>query len=422
MANVIIMAGAGERAFCAGGDVAALAQWNKEGKKGQARSTSYFGLEYKLDHLIATYPKPYIAYMDGITMGGGVGLSVHAPFRIATERTIFAMPETTIGFFPDVGGTFFLPRLDGYIGKYLALTSDRLKGVNVFYAGIATHYVHSSTLGDLTARLSELRFADSFDLDKRNTLVNETIEEFAINIPRDEPPLLRGDFRDAIDRCFHPDTVEEILQALQKEEASGGQFSTWAGNTLTTLTERSPTSLKVTARQMVAFKETDIAEVFRREHQLAGRFMAHHDFTEGVTARLIEKRTPQWQPATLEEVSNQDVDKMFLADGKSLDLLSPQLYTEYPTANSIGLPNEATIANTLRDNNFKSFKEVFQFYNDTRRNKLGVREKIEDSLQRIARLEKGSDGDRVRPLADMVQEEQEKKDRVSIQEQSSSDT
>jgi 3-hydroxyisobutyryl-CoA hydrolase len=130
LANVIVIKGAG-RAFCAGGDVAALAQQNERGPDGQKESTDYFALEYKLDHLIATYSKPYVAFLDGITMGGGVGLSVHAPFRVATEKTIFAMPETTIGFFPDVGGSFFLPRLDGQLGTYLALTSEQLKGVNV---------------------------------------------------------------------------------------------------------------------------------------------------------------------------------------------------------------------------------------------------------------------------------------------------
>ena len=125
--------GAG-RAFCAGGDVAALAKWNTEGAAGQQKSTDYFALEYKLDHLIATYSKPYVAFMDGITMGGGVGLSTHAPFRIATEKTVFAMPETTIGFFPDVGASFFLTRMDGNMGTYLALTSEQLKAEDVLYA------------------------------------------------------------------------------------------------------------------------------------------------------------------------------------------------------------------------------------------------------------------------------------------------
>ena len=129
MINAVIMKGAGERAFCAGGDVATLARWNQEGPEGIQRSKEYFGQEYMLDHLIATYSQPYISYMDGVTMGGGVGLSVHAPFRIATERTLFAMPETSIGFFPEVGGSFFLPRMDGELGKYLALTSERLQGV-----------------------------------------------------------------------------------------------------------------------------------------------------------------------------------------------------------------------------------------------------------------------------------------------------
>ena len=129
MANVIILKGAG-RAFCAGGDVAALAKWDQEGKEGQRRSSEYFALEYRLDHLIASYTRPLVAFMDGITMGGGVGLSVHAPFRIATEKTVYAMPETTIGFFPDVGASFFLPRMDGNLGTYLALTSEQLKGAD----------------------------------------------------------------------------------------------------------------------------------------------------------------------------------------------------------------------------------------------------------------------------------------------------
>lgn len=131
MANVMIIKGAG-RAFCAGGDVAALAGMIKqEGTKGQEKAMRYFALEYRLDHTIATYSKPYVAFMDGVTMGGGVGLSVHAPIRIATENTVFAMPETNIGFFPDVGASFFLPRMDGQIGTYLALTSEKLKGANV---------------------------------------------------------------------------------------------------------------------------------------------------------------------------------------------------------------------------------------------------------------------------------------------------
>ena len=182
MANVILISGAGSKAFCAGGDVAELAKQNATAE-GQKQSSDYFGLEYQLDHLIATYSKPYIAIMDGITMGGGVGLSVHAPFRIATEKTVFAMPETTIGFFPDVGGSFFLSRLDGEIGNYLSLTSERLQGVQVLYAGIATHYIDSSVLGLLTTRLGELVFKDYATLPERLELVNSTISEFTSGLP-----------------------------------------------------------------------------------------------------------------------------------------------------------------------------------------------------------------------------------------------
>ena len=404
------MGGAGERAFCAGGDVTALALQNKEGRQGQQNSSDYFALEYKLDHLIATYPKPYIAYMDGITMGGGVGLSVHAPFRIATERTVFAMPETTIGFFPDVGGTFFLPRLDGNIGKYLALTSARLKGVEVFYAGIATHYVHSSTLGDLTARLSELRFEDKFGSGKRLELVKQAIEDYAISIPAEEQPLFRGTFRSVIDYCFGHDTIEEIIQTLQKVEKTEGKHSQWATDTLKSLSERSPTSLKVTARQMVAFKDTDIAEVFRREHQLASQFMAHPDFTEGVIARLVEKREPVWQPATLEEVTNEDVDKMFLTKGEALRLLSPETYKDYLLAVTIGLPREADIARVVQQNRFISIKEAIAWFATRRRGEFGWKDKVEDSLKRIAVVADSPERRYLQLRADVKGQEKEQKE------------
>ncbi|KAI4155552.1 MAG: hypothetical protein LQ340_000943 [Diploschistes diacapsis] len=386
LANVIIMSGAGDKAFCAGGDVAALAQYNKEGPEGQAKSADYFGLEYQLDHLISTYSKPYIAYMDGITMGGGVGLSVHAPFRIATERTVFAMPETTIGFFPDVGGTFFLPRLDGFTGKYLALTSERLKGVNAFYAGVATHYIHSSSLGDLTQRLSELVFRDNSNLPERLAFVNTTIEEYSTGLPHDEPMLLAGSLRRAIDRCFAPDSIEAIVAKLEQEAAATSRATAaWASATLATLAERSPTSLKVTARQMTAFRDADIAQVFGREHQLAARFMAHPDFTEGVTARLVEKRAPTWRPATAAQVSTDDVDAMFRTQGPRLELLNDRSYLEYPHAATLGLPREADVMQALTAHEFKSEEEVVRHFLRLRSEKVGTREKVEEVLARIVK-------------------------------------
>ena len=185
-----MVSGVGSKAFCAGGGITALALQNEEGPRGQQKSSDFFALEFCLDHAIAGYSKPYISVMDGITMGGGVGLSVHAPFRIATERTLFAMPETTIGNFPDVGGSFFPSRLDGEIETYLALTSERLRGVQAFYSGVATHYIHSSALESMTQRLSELVFKDHATLRERLNLVDKTIAEFSAGLPsrEEEPP------------------------------------------------------------------------------------------------------------------------------------------------------------------------------------------------------------------------------------------
>ncbi|KAL1966863.1 hypothetical protein VTN77DRAFT_3828 [Rasamsonia byssochlamydoides] len=382
LANIIIMHGAGTKAFCAGGDVAALAQQNKEGPEGQQKSTDYFALEYQLDHLIATYSKPYVAVMDGITMGGGVGLSIHAPFRIATERTVFAMPETTIGFFPDVGGSFFLPRLDGEIGTYLALTSERLLGVQTLYAGIATHYLHSSVLGNLTARLAELVFRDYASLPERLDLVDKTIAEFSTGLPsqEQEPILFRGPFRDAIDRCFKYNTVEEIIKALENET----EMEEWAQKTLKTLSMRSPTSLKVTLRQLRLGKKWGIADTFRREHQIAAKFMRHPDFVEGVSARLLTKppAQPKWQPDRLDAVTNEDVDAFFsIPDGQEkLPLFNNNNYTQYPHAH-YALPSEAEIEKFVRDNS-KSRAETVNEFVKKWGHKEGVREKVAEVLAR----------------------------------------
>jgi 3-hydroxyisobutyryl-CoA hydrolase len=385
-----MISGAGSKAFCAGGDVAALAQQNKEGPEGQQKSTDYFALEYQLDHLIATYSKPYVAVMDGITMGGGVGLSVHAPFRIATERTVFAMPETTIGFFPDVGGSFFLPRLDGEIGTYLALTSERLNGVQTLYAGVATHYLDSSVLGNLTARLAELVFRDYATLPERLDLVNKTIAEFSTGLPsqEQEPILVRGQLRNAIDRCFKYNTVEEIIKALENETKN----KEWAQKTLETLTVRSPTSLKVTLRQLRLGKKWGIADTFRREHQIAASFMRHPDFVEGVSARLISKppTQPKWQPESLDAVTSKDIDAFFsIPDGQAkLALFNDTNYSQYPHAH-YALPSEAEIEKFVRDNSKSQAQTVKEFVSKWGE-KEGVREKVAEVLAR--RTVKTSEG------------------------------
>ncbi len=396
MANIVMISGAGSKAFCAGGDVAALAQQNKT-VEGQQESTDYFALEYKLDHMIATYSKPYVAIMDGITMGGGVGLSVHAPFRIATEKTVFAMPETTIGFFPDVGGGFFLSRLDGYIGTYLALTSERLLGVQAFYAGIATHYLDSSVLPQLTTRLSELTFKDYAQLPERLSLINSTISEFTSSLPAPNSYEgskygdFSGDLRKAIDRCFQYNTIEEILDALKKESesAEAGFMPDWAAKTLKTIMTRSPTSLKVTLRQLRAGQDWDIRQTFINEHSIASNFMAHPDFVEGVTARLMKPtRDPKWNPSELSEVDTATVDSFFTRkEGVDvLELLPPvsrdranDKYTDYPHA-SLALPREADVQRAVKK--FGDRKAVIEDMLQQWNGKEGVKEKVTDVLSR----------------------------------------
>lgn len=398
LANVILISGAGPKAFCAGGDVAELALQNKKGAAGQKESADYFALEYKLDLLIATYSKPYVAIMDGITMGGGVGLSVHAPFRIATEKTVFAMPETTIGFFPDVGGSFFLSRLDGEIGTYLALTSERLHGVQAFYAGIATHYLDSSVLGPLTTRLSELVFKDGTSLLDRQELINATITEYTSSLPApDSYPKaqygnLTGALREAIDRSFRFDSVEEILEALQREAQSPDTLvAEWAKATGKTIALRSPTSLRVTLRQLREGRNWNIRETFIREHKIAAEFMKHPDFTEGVSARLINKppTEPVWKPSTLGEVSSSDVQQFFNQPSKAetIELIHPhpgspsQTYTDYPHA-VFALPRESDIEPVVKSYGAAGPQAVLKEMTRRWKNKAGVEEKVRDVISR----------------------------------------
>ena len=388
MANVVIIKGTGPKAFCAGGDVADLAKDNAKGKTGQKRSADYFDLEYKLDHLIATYTRPYVAFIDGVTMGGGVGLSLHAPFRIATEKTVFAMPETTIGFFPDVGASFFLPRMNGAVGTYLALTSERLMGVNVFYMGVATHYIHSTSLPALEHRLGELRFKDYDSFQDRLRLIDATIEEFCTGLPHDQPMSIKGEIRNAIDRCFSKNNVPEIIAALKAEE---GPTKEWAEKTLATLHKRSPTSVYVTLRQMRLGQNWSIAETFQREHQIAEKFMAHPDFTEGVHALLIRKDgTPKWQPASLEDIKPEDniAEPFFEVEGNDrLRLLNDIDYKEYPHQ-EFGIPREVDVERVVREG-VKSRKAIIDLFVKQRHGKQGIARVVGEIVDRKTKVEDG---------------------------------
>lgn len=398
MANVIVMKGAGEKALCAGGDVVALAENNTDGKDGWKRSADYFGLEYKLDHYIATYKKPYIAFMDGITMGGGVGLSIHAPFRIATEKTVFAMPETTIGFFPDVGATFFLPRMNGSVGTYLALTSDRLTGPNVFYSGVATHYLHSSSLPDLEARLAELQFRDSDELGDRLAIINETLEEFSTGLPFDQPMQLAGEVRKAIDRCFNKNNIDDVIAAL---EAERGETEAWAQKQLATLQKRSPTAVHVTLRQMRSGDGWGIADTFKKEHQIASKFMQHPDFSEGVFSLLVNRQTPKWQPESLAAISKDtDVAKPFFQFKKSdeIQLFTNDNYKEYPYEH-FGVPSEKEIEERLSKGTYTQ-EELATEVIATRNGRQGIADVVREIIGRKTTVVEG----KAKWLADEVPE------------------
>jgi len=289
----VVVTGAGDRAFCAGGDVRAIAESLSD--KGSSLSRDFFREEYVLNRRIHRFPKPYIALIDGVSMGGGFGVSVHGSHRIATERLTFAMPETMIGLFPDVGGTWFLTRCPGEIGTYLALTGRRIKLADALYCGYATHAVPSAALASLRDRL--------FAAAPRDAAAVE-----AIVAPFAAPPELPGlaEHRRTIDSCFGFDTVEQIVLALAQD---GGE---WGAEIVRELGQKSPTSLKVTLRQLRGGKGLEIEPVLIREYRMTQRFMAAHDFAEGVRALLIDKdQKPRWQPPALAEIDAASVEAYF---------------------------------------------------------------------------------------------------------------
>ncbi len=280
---------AGERGFCAGGDIRMIAE---SGAGDASEAKAFFDTEYKLNALMFDYPKPITAIVDGIVMGGGVGISEPADVRIATERTTYAMPETGIGLFPDVGGGWFLPRLPGFAGTWLALTGARLKAADTVALGIHTHFVASERIEDLKAALS----AEPSD-------PRAVADRFAA----DPGPAPTGGHRDAIDRLFAFDTVEEIFAALQ---ADGSE---WAQKQLETLRSKSPQSMKVSLRQLrTGAGLATFAENMAMEYRLGGRVVRTHDFQEGVRAVVIDKdNTPKWSPADLAGVSEATLDALF---------------------------------------------------------------------------------------------------------------
>jgi len=289
--KAVVIRGMGDKAFCAGGDVKSLAQ---NGPEKPEAAKEFFATEYAMNGRIFHFPKPYIALIDGICMGGGVGVSVHGSHRIVTERTLFAMPESMIGLVPDVGGSYFLPRLPGKLGLYLGLSGYRLKGADVLYAGIGTAYMTSDRLEALVDALKEETIEDYRDVDG-------IVARFAVD--PGEAPL--DEFRDLIDAAFDEDNVEDIFDHLDAIDHD------WAAKTLKNLQKMSPMSLKVALEQLRRGAEMNFDEGMTMEYSIVSHIVSHpSDFYEGVRALLIDKdNNPAWKPSTIEDVT----DEMVLA-------------------------------------------------------------------------------------------------------------
>ena len=290
----VLLTGEGERGLCAGGDIRAV---HDSGKAGSDLATTFWREEYRLNARLARYPKPYVTFMDGIVMGGGVGLSVYGSHRIVTERTRLAMPETGIGFFPDVGASWFLTRQQGELGTYIALTGEILGAADVITLGLADSYMPADRLSSLTEALSRLPAGSSREqVSAAIAILSETPKAGAV-----------APMRETIDRLFAFDSIGEILKALE------GEPGPIAEKTAATLRTKSPLSLNVTLRLLRLGRQTaTLEECLEHEFAATGAVLASHDFYEGVRAAVIDKdRNPHWRPGSLAAVTQADIDAYF---------------------------------------------------------------------------------------------------------------
>ncbi|MDH6136283.1 enoyl-CoA hydratase [Kitasatospora sp. MAA4] len=291
----VVVTGAGERGLCAGGDIRFF---HDDAKLGGAGARAFFRDEYLLNHRIARYPKPYVAVMDGLVLGGGVGVSAHGSVRVVTERTALGMPETAIGFVPDVGGSRLLALAPGELGTHLALTAGRLTGADAVYCGFADHLVPSDRLAAFTRALASVEPADA-------------VGEFAVPVEPSESAIAAE--REWIDHCYAADTVEEILERLldcglpQAKEAAEQILA------------KSPTALKVTlAALRRARRLPSLEAVLDQEYRVSWAGLESPDLVEGVRAQVVDKdRNPRWSPATLAEVSPAEVERHFAELGEA---------------------------------------------------------------------------------------------------------
>ncbi|KAJ2962405.1 hypothetical protein NQZ79_g2450 [Umbelopsis isabellina] len=376
--KLIVMKGAGKNEFCAGDDVRDVLT---QVKNRDPDALHFYKEEYDLVHYISMLKTPYAAVMNGHSLGAALGISAHAPFRIATENTIFAIPEAGLGLFPAAGASFFLPRLDGQIGTYLALTGKRLEGIQAFYAGVATHYVPANRLEQLEDRLSDMETSD-------HEVINMVIEEYA-TLTDTKVIGFDPEIRQIIDRCFRFDTVEAIIDALDKEKPTS-----FTRESKSKLLHYSPTSLRVILRLLRAGAKMSLGECLKMEYDLVQKFLATPDFWEGVDTMLVQKarqRKPKWQPAALSEISSETIDERYFSypSPNALHLRSSLDFKEYPYQR-YALPSEAEVKAAIlgespefrKSGGIASSEEAVKWFKTERRKKKGVEEKVRDILFR----------------------------------------
>lgn len=313
--STVMIKGRG-RAFCAGGDIVALYHLIREGNMDYSKE--FFRELYTFIYILGTFMKPQVALLNGITMGGGGGVSIPGLFRVATDKTVFATPETLIGFHPDAGASFYLSHLPGHLGEYLALTGEKLTGAEMVSCGLATHYALSARLPDIEEHLGQLVTNDP-------TVIESDLGKFSDHVTPDTMSVLRR--IETVDKCFNQDSVEEIIAALENER--GKTDHAWCASILKRLREVSPLSLKVSLKSVREGRFQTLDQCLAREYRMSlqgitGKIST--DFSEGVRARMVDRDfKPKWDPPSLNRVSDDMVDEYFSPLSKS----EPEL--ELPT-------------------------------------------------------------------------------------------
>ncbi|EKM55322.1 uncharacterized protein PHACADRAFT_255858 [Phanerochaete carnosa HHB-10118-sp] len=405
LSKILVGQGVG-RAFCAGGDVAGVVELAAD-EKTRPEAIDFFKREFELDYLLAAVAQVYVAVMDGITMGGGVGLAANAPFRIATENTLFAMPETKIGYSPDVGATFFLSRLDGEIGTYLGLTGESIKGRDVYELGLATHFIPSRRIPALLERLASLDRA-SYEV------VDSTIEECSQEREPGEPPCtFISKLRTVLDSVFSHNSVEEIIADLKQvhESHEDASIRKWAEESLAALDLRSPTSLKVALLALRKGRTATLHGALQNELNIATAYCsgASPDFKTGVTSVLVTKtkERPAWSPSTVAEVRDSDIAAKFFGQYSPQNGTAPSLELPKDVDVELGKTNEPMrfalpteqeihqmVAGSHRSSGSTGLtkEELVQKFVSLRKGKTGVREKVVDVVERkcVEELDKAS--------------------------------